>query len=205
MKVEIRNLVTNREYKAEFETEAKLDAWVQMQLDKGMKCPWGKPEHEVIKRENVAPNDRAVFVEEVILQEEVRGDLHLPTLDENGNVVIDEDGNTVTQIIADQILQEEERGYKFRIPVEYEIYKDVAPIDKSPIYFQELRDARSLVLRDTDWSQLADAPLSTDERNYYREYRQYLRDLPLNYDDQSIINWSIMSYSDFLVFKGYNL
>jgi hypothetical protein len=205
MKIEILNNVTGKEFKAEFETEQELDSWVDAQLNKGMKCPWGKPEYEVLESENIAPNDRAEFIETVILAEEVRGDLEIPLFDENQLPILDQEGNPTVQILADQILQEEVIKYKFRIPCEYELFKDTTPLDKAPIYFAELREAREKTLRDTDWSQLADAPLSTNDRTYYREYRQYLRDLPLNYDNESITNWSIMTFDEFKTFKGYDL
>ena len=49
------------------------------------------------------------------------------------------------------------------------------PVDERP---QQLRDTRNQLLQATDWSQLADAQLSSDQRNKYQAYRQALRDLP---------------------------
>ena len=49
------------------------------------------------------------------------------------------------------------------------------PVDERP---QQLRDTRNELLQATDWSQLADAQLSSDQRNKYQAYRQALRDLP---------------------------
>ena len=39
---------------------------------------------------------------------------------------------------------------------------------------------RNQLLKDTDWTQLADVPLDTKQKKYYRKYRSYLRDLPKN-------------------------
>ena len=39
-----------------------------------------------------------------------------------------------------------------------------------------VRDIRNNYLLETDYTQLIDAPLSLDEKEKYREYRQYLRD-----------------------------
>lgn len=172
MKVEIINKVNGREFGGEFETEELLDAWIQKQLDKGMKCPWGKPDHYVIEDQNVAPNERSEFVEEVIYPAEYQD-------------------------------EEDVIKYKFFIPCEYEIYKDTTPINKSPIYFEELRQARTKKLSEYDWTQLADAPITSDQRTKYREYRQYLRDLPEQYNDSSIHSWAIMSFEDWKVSKGY--
>lgn len=40
------------------------------------------------------------------------------------------------------------------------------------------RGLRTRMLLDTDWSQLADAPLSDEDKALYRKFRQYLRDMP---------------------------
>ena len=40
------------------------------------------------------------------------------------------------------------------------------------------KSVRNRMLIDTDWSQLADAPLSDEDKALYRTYRQYLRDMP---------------------------
>ena len=40
------------------------------------------------------------------------------------------------------------------------------------------KSMRNRMLIDTDWSQLADAPLSDDDKALYRAFRQYLRDMP---------------------------
>ena len=40
------------------------------------------------------------------------------------------------------------------------------------------KSMRNRMLVDTDWSQLADAPLSDDDKALYRAFRQYLRDMP---------------------------
>ena len=42
----------------------------------------------------------------------------------------------------------------------------------------ELRDQRNVLLAQSDWTQLTDAPLTDEERDVWVEYRQELRDLP---------------------------
>ena len=172
MKVEIINNVNGREYRASFDSEQELDSWVQSQLDKGMKCPWGKPDHYIELDENISPSDRAEFVEVVT---------YLAESEDSVDVI----------------------KYKYFIPCEYQVYKDVTPEDKSPIYFEELRKARSVKLSEYDWTQLADAPFTSDERSKYREYRQYLRDLPSQYSAESIHSWQIMEFDEWMAFKGY--
>lgn len=44
--------------------------------------------------------------------------------------------------------------------------------------FSSLKGLRNRMLVDTDWTQLLDAPISEEDREIYRKFRQYLRDMP---------------------------
>lgn len=46
------------------------------------------------------------------------------------------------------------------------------------IEIDKIRVKRDELLRLSDFSQLPDAPFSSEKKKQYREYRQYLRDLP---------------------------
>ena len=59
-----------------------------------------------------------------------------------------------------------------------------------------LRNSRDRMLKLTDWTQLSDTELSTDERKEYRNYRSYLRVLPKLYDDATIIQAKVYSFED---------
>jgi hypothetical protein len=59
-----------------------------------------------------------------------------------------------------------------------------------------LRTSRDRMLKLTDWTQLPDTELSTDERKEYRNYRSYLRVLPKLYDDATIIQAKVYSFED---------
>ena len=48
-----------------------------------------------------------------------------------------------------------------------------------------IRDKRSKLLSDSDWTQVADAPV---DKQAWQAYRQALRDLPSNYDTITNIN-----------------
>jgi len=50
----------------------------------------------------------------------------------------------------------------------------------------EIRELRNAMLKDTDWTQMPDAPLTEEQKEKYRIYRQKLRDLPAEFYD--IIN-----------------
>lgn len=47
--------------------------------------------------------------------------------------------------------------------------------DEKSVY---LRKKRNELLRDTDFTQINDAPFGAEEKNAYAAYRQYLRDIP---------------------------
>tara|TARA_Y200000002_G_scaffold68717_1_gene53487 strand:- start:428 stop:673 length:246 start_codon:yes stop_codon:yes gene_type:complete len=50
------------------------------------------------------------------------------------------------------------------------------------------------VLKSTDWTQLPDCPLSDADKEKYRVFRQKVRDLPANYNDDTKldeIEWPI--------------
>lgn len=61
-------------------------------------------------------------------------------------------------------------------------------------YWATLRYKRKLMLQDTDFTQLADSPISADVKKQYREYRKYLRDLPKSYNDNTITKFKVMSF-----------
>lgn len=50
-------------------------------------------------------------------------------------------------------------------------------------YMSLLREKRNQLLKDSDFSQLADAPLSTEQKSNWSVYRSELRDLPQNVVD----------------------
>lgn len=49
-----------------------------------------------------------------------------------------------------------------------------------------LRQTRDFILKETDWTQVADNSLTQDERKEFRSYRQYLRSIPELHNDESI-------------------
>lgn len=53
----------------------------------------------------------------------------------------------------------------------------------------QLRANRNLLLRETDWTQMPDAPLSEEKKSEYANYRQSLRDITLNVIDPTNVVW----------------
>jgi hypothetical protein len=60
--------------------------------------------------------------------------------------------------------------------------------------FKKLRWERDLILKSTDYTQLADVPIDNKLKNFYRMYRKYLRDLPKNYTEDSVHNARVMNF-----------
>jgi hypothetical protein len=50
-------------------------------------------------------------------------------------------------------------------------------------YWEELRVLRNQRLTESDWTQVADAPLTEEHKDAWKNYRQELRDLPQNIID----------------------
>lgn len=60
-----------------------------------------------------------------------------------------------------------------------------------PANWDRIRSWRDEQLKETDWTQLADAPLNTQQKEAWTTYRQQLRDLPQNNQDINNINWPV--------------
>ncbi len=55
--------------------------------------------------------------------------------------------------------------------------------------FGEIRSRRNGMLRDCDWTQIADAALGTHTAEEWATYRQELRDLPAGFSKVSEVVW----------------
>lgn len=51
-----------------------------------------------------------------------------------------------------------------------------------PDTLADLRIERDILLKESDWTQLSDSPLSAEKKTEWATYRQALRDLPINAD-----------------------
>lgn len=63
---------------------------------------------------------------------------------------------------------------------------DPAPAHKETMF--SLRVRRNNALTSSDWTQMPDTPLSTEQQAAWQNYRQQLRDLPANYPDATSID-----------------
>ena len=56
-------------------------------------------------------------------------------------------------------------------------------------YIGALRAFRNILLRESDWTQFTDSPLTDSKKTEWKTYRQQLRDLPLNTSDPAFPTW----------------
>jgi len=90
--------------------------------------------------------------------------------------------------LAEQRLQDcENKSQAFK--VQYEAEQEQLPMDV-------MKKERDEKLWKTDFTQLADAPLSSEEKAEYRQYRQHLRDLPQKVEDQQKLDYSVPTFDE---------
>lgn len=70
----------------------------------------------------------------------------------------------------------------------WEAWKAEQP-DPSEQLAAEVRTQRDALLAACDWTQMADSPLSKEEKAAYQAYRQALRDVPQQEGFPETINW----------------
>lgn len=57
--------------------------------------------------------------------------------------------------------------------------------------WDKIRATRASLLQQSDWTQVADAPLTTEMKAMWSNYRQSLRDLPEVYSDPNDVVWPV--------------
>jgi hypothetical protein len=57
------------------------------------------------------------------------------------------------------------------------------------IEWKRIRRERDVILQNTDWTQLNNAPLTAEQVTAWATYRQDLRDLPQVFDDPDFVIW----------------
>lgn len=55
--------------------------------------------------------------------------------------------------------------------------------------WQKIRGRRDRLLSQTDWTITADSPLSAEQQQTFRVYRQALRDIPQDYQHPDNVQW----------------
>lgn len=57
--------------------------------------------------------------------------------------------------------------------------------------WQLVREKRNKLLAESDWTQVPDAPLTTEQKQAWRQYRQELRDIPQRFKRADDVVWPI--------------
>lgn len=64
-----------------------------------------------------------------------------------------------------------------------------------------LRTKRNQFLEDTDKTQLADFPIDTKTRAQFKEYRQYLRDCPKLFNEETIKDAKVKTFEEWIAWR----
>ena len=73
-----------------------------------------------------------------------------------------------------------------------EAYNGEYIVEDIPMTEDEARLERDRLLAETDWTQVLDAPISSESREAFRVYRQALRDVPEQAGFPEAIEWPVM-------------
>lgn len=57
------------------------------------------------------------------------------------------------------------------------------------VIWEPVRLKRDRLIRDTDWTQMTDAPLTPEKKAEFLAYRQALRDIPQTYSNPDDVVW----------------
>jgi hypothetical protein len=101
------------------------------------------------------------------------------------------DGDIDAQIDALPLTDEEKATAKVEIRKGWTTLQARPPEPSlAPVTMDTVRRQRDAKLAACDWTQVADAPLTTDQVTAWKTYRQSLRDLPANTPDPANVKWS---------------
>lgn len=99
-----------------------------------------------------------------------------------------------TVFFKELVLEEENEDLadKRLTVLENLILQDVS--SKMEVELERLRLERNDMLYKTDFSQLADVPLDGNEKKSYRQYRRYLRELPILIERKQVLKFEVLTY-----------
>lgn len=152
--------------------------------------PFGEVEvEEVIHYRDVQVMRDVVKTREVEQLREVTNTREVLAVDDDGNPVLDENGNpvmtteeytdfetyTVTEEYTEQEMVTEQEPYGVMTVTKW-IAGELPGPDLEALAV-EIRAERDKLLTETDWTQVLDAPISAECREAFRVYRQALRDI----------------------------
>jgi len=65
--------------------------------------------------------------------------------------------------------------------------------EPEPLTWDAIRNERNFLLTQSDWTQLADAPLSPEQKQAWTAYRQALRDVPSSFATPEEVVWPTLT------------
>lgn len=76
-------------------------------------------------------------------------------------------------------------------------------VDRKTIQEQwdRFREERNQLLKQSDWTQIADVPMNTETRGIWRKYRDYLRYSPKAYNDNTITIAKPLTFDQYVAYK----
>jgi hypothetical protein len=80
-------------------------------------------------------------------------------------------------------------GMEYWMPAEFEVIEEDITPNIQEQKWKELRKKRDELLAASDFTQLADSPLNSEQKQVWRVYRQALRNLPQQSGDPDNIIW----------------
>jgi hypothetical protein len=178
-RITAKNLKSGREFGPLVLSDS--DAAVYLEKHIGKKSTFGRNEREVlITEESRIPADAVSIVEqEVYLLDELTQEI---VLDDLGMPVVDPDN----------------KMFKVVLPKEHDVQVEDVTSELSLAEAKaKLRKDRDELLASLDFTQLADAPITSEQKRLYREYRAYLRKLPAQHTDESIGTAKIETFQEF--------
>jgi len=102
----------------------------------------------------------------------INGNIDLQNTDNIQPYLLDDDGNVVNGYVEGFY-----QAGRFKV-----VDNNVTPYDAPLDCVVWLREQRNILLKNTDWTQSNDSPLSDTKKQEWATYRQTLRDLPSQYN-----------------------
>ena len=186
---------------------------------------WLLSDNPIIIHENLSiPEEEMIISEFNLYKEELREDIRNKIKEDNRIKGLEEDIECIIEdhnkhLYIHTVLLDTPNPVKYLKDMIKDSSKDdeIRTIIKSILiakeeYYSSLTDDtisdvermkldRCKFLLETDFTQLADAPFTSAEKALYREYRQYLRDLPMIYKNAQILEPIAMNFDDWMLNK----
>lgn len=167
--VKIKNLQGNQTHGAKFSSEEQAQEWIEL-IKNENPCPWGKLERiEKVSQCSQEELDIAleIYPEE---SEEIEGEF----------IITKQSKAKLPQMFSVEIIDLSNENEATSIEAKWKAF----------------RADRDIKLAACDFTQLADAPISSAEKTEYRNYRSYLRSCPSLHNNITIMTAQVSSFEE---------